>query len=413
MAMDIAQDIPGELIGDPHRLRQVLLNLIGNAVKFTDRGEVVVTVSEEPDGDDEHAKLLFQVRDTGIGIPKDKHDEIFQAFTQADASSTRRFGGTGLGLAISTQLVQQMGGTLSVESEPGKGSTFSFTATFKKKNRIDAHSIPTAGLQGAPGKASRSFRLLLAEDNPINQRVARGLLEKAGHSVTTVEEGGQAVEEVKNNPYDIVLMDLQMPNIDGFEATRRIRALDQAELAWIPIIALTAHAMQGDRERCLEGGMDGYVMKPIQPEHLYAEMARVTGEPSTPVVVRKASAGGDSILDRDDLMARLQGDTGILSEVVHIFAQELPNHLAALHAALDAGDANRIREVAHKLKGSVGNLGSKPAYRVASALEKAGASGDLSGSAETFEELSSLTKQLLDELTNMITSVSSHPTNRR
>jgi protein-histidine pros-kinase len=171
--------------------------------------------------------------------------------------------------------------------------------------------------------------------------------------------------------------------------------------------------MQGDRERCLEGGMDGYVMKPIQPEHLYAEMARVTGEPSTPVVVRKASAGGDSILDRDDLMARLQGDTGILSEVVHIFAQELPNHLAALHAALDAGDANRIREVAHKLKGSVGNLGSKPAYRVASALEKAGASGDLSGSAETFEELSSLTKQLLDELTNMITSVSSHPTNRR
>jgi len=199
------------------------------------------------------------------------------------------------------------------------------------------------------------------------------------------------------------LMDLQMPDIGGFEATRLIRALDREELARIPIIALTAHAMKGDRERCLEGGMDGYVVKPIQPDQLYAEMARVTGEPGGPVVrvPRGVNAEGSSIVDRENLMSRLQGDTNLLAEIVSIFARELPGHLATLEADVDAGDANRIRETAHKLKGAVGNLSSKPTYKAASALEKAAASGDLSRSAESFEELRSLTKQLLNELTTM------------
>ena len=216
---------------------------------------------------------------------------------------------------------------------------------------------------------SGSINLLLAEDNLVNQRVAIGLLEREGHTVTAVGDGSDAVEEVSKGDYDIVLMDLQMPEIDGFEATKRIRALGGTD-SEIPIIALTAHAMKGDRERCLEAGMNGYVAKPIQPELLYSEIARVQGQGSV------ASEGptvpdGQRILDREDLMSRLQGDLELLSDVVDIFQNELPTHLRELKEGVDAGDEKRIRETAHRLKGAGGNLSSIPAYKMALELEMA------------------------------------------
>jgi PAS domain S-box-containing protein len=263
--VDITPDVPATVVGDPLRLRQVLTNLISNAIKFTDTGYVLVDVSLDERGDD-FAMLHLSVTDTGVGIPKEKHPLIFEPFSQADGSTTRRYGGTGLGLAISATLVELMGGRIWVESdERVSGSRFHFTV------RCGLRSTQAAApALAAPEAASSRCRILLAEDNVVNQKVAVGLLRKRGHEVTVVENGQQALDALNRGTFDVVLMDVQMPVMGGLEATAAIRQHEAATGRHTRIVAMTAHSMNGDREQCLLAGMDDYVSKPVNPATLFA-----------------------------------------------------------------------------------------------------------------------------------------------
>ncbi len=256
----IESNVPQTLVGDPIRLEQVIVNLLSNAIKFTEQGEVHLTITREPSC--EGTVLQFQVRDTGIGIPADKQRIIFESFTQADGSTTRKYGGSGLGLAISKQLVRLMGGAMGVESELGHGSTFWFTARFAPHTPAAPPSlIPSPAPFACP--PSQALTVLLAEDNKVNQKVAAALLKKAGHRVQVVSNGREAVLESGRGGFDVILMDVQMPELDGIQATQMIRAREQVSGVHLPIIALTAHVMNGDRERCIEAGMDDYLSKPL------------------------------------------------------------------------------------------------------------------------------------------------------
>ena len=279
LACQIDPDVPQTLFADPDRLRQILLNLAGNAIKFTERGQVLIRVEVES-GSSRGVILRFSVIDSGIGIPKQEQGRIFEAFTQADGSTTRRFGGTGLGLSISRQLVQLMGGRIWVESEPGRGSKFRFTADFALRESGPGEAIAPA-VVGEPSiaKLNSGLQVLLAEDNVVNQRLAVVLLEKQGCSVVVAPDGLRAVEEFRRQRFDLALMDIQMPNMGGLEATAIIRAIEQASGSHLPIIALTAHAMKGDLERCLEAGMDAYITKPIQTQELFRTIGEVLSAP--------------------------------------------------------------------------------------------------------------------------------------
>jgi two-component system sensor histidine kinase/response regulator len=274
LTCEIAADVPATLVGDAGRLCQILINLVGNAIKFTERGTIIVRVVNE-EWRDNDLRLHVSVEDTGIGIAADKQALIFEAFAQADSSTTRKYGGTGLGLAISTQLVTMMGGRLWVESEPGRGSTFHFTVGLRvghgSGERVDGHR--STAKESTPA-ARRLLRILVAEDNLVNQRLAAGLLERRGHTVVLAGDGKQALAALDREPFDLVFMDVQMPEMGGFEATARIRDRETETGKHLPIIATTAFAMIGDRERCLASGMDGYVSKPI----LAAEMFRAIDE---------------------------------------------------------------------------------------------------------------------------------------
>jgi signal transduction histidine kinase/ActR/RegA family two-component response regulator len=302
LAWHVADDLPDHLVGDPARLRQVLVNLVGNAIKFTERGEVAVSVrmTNDPMTNDErmtkaqgpmtkgegppsplglgpssffgHSSFVilhFEVRDTGIGIPADKQRSIFDPFSQVDNSLTRTYEGTGLGLAISARLVGLMGGLITVESQPGRGSTFHVTVPF---------GLARSPAVGQPGSATapqvppprRRLRILLAEDNPVNQKLAVRLLEKQGHTVTTAANGLEVLATLEGGTFDLALMDVQMPEMDGLTAAAAIRRHERAAGGHLPIVAITAYTMQGDRERCLAAGMDGYVGKPFRPAELYA-----------------------------------------------------------------------------------------------------------------------------------------------
>jgi len=266
----IPPEVPARVAGDPARLRQILTNLLGNALKFTEAGEIELSV-DCPSGPTELDKLClqFSVRDTGIGIPAEKHSLILESFTQADASTTRRFGGTGLGLTISRRLTEMMGGKLWLSSELGKGSTFYFTVNL---NRVaPRHAAPRP--MEAPSRAklpAEPVRIALAEDNPVNQKLAVCLLRKRGHQVAVAADGVELLALLESQPFDIVLMDVQMPRMDGFEAMRQIRRQEAGGSAHMPIVAITAHAMAGDREQCLAAGANGYIAKPIDPAELFA-----------------------------------------------------------------------------------------------------------------------------------------------
>ncbi len=276
-SLSVADDVPDRLVGDPDRLRQILLNLLGNAIKFTDQGGISISVRRQAPGDTgagaDGVNLLFAVRDSGVGIPQDKQGVIFDAFRQADGSTTRKYGGTGLGLAICSRLVEMMGGSIGVESEPGKGSTFHFSARLGVVTgtpaEVDGQARKLANAVQAfhPDRVT-NLRILLAEDNPVNQRLASKLLEKRGHQVTVTATGRGAFQRVQQETFDVVLMDVQMPDMDGLEATARIREWEQNLGRRTPIIALTAHSMKGDRDRCLAAGMDTYVTKPFDVARL-------------------------------------------------------------------------------------------------------------------------------------------------
>jgi signal transduction histidine kinase/DNA-binding response OmpR family regulator len=550
IAGDIEQDVPDCLVGDPVRLRQIVLNLVSNAIKFTEKGEVVVRTKVEAESAD-HVTLRISVTDTGIGIPAEKQKRIFEAFSQADSSTTRNYGGTGLGLTISSQLVGMMGGKLEVSSTPGVGSTFEFTMRVGRGAQaetsrgrvaitnlrglstliVDDHAVnrrillgvlanwgmkPTAvdgsvaamaelrraelagepyglvlldvmmpgvdgfgvaaqinadpaiarkpammmlssmdltghtercralGIKGfvtkplkqselldaildqvcatapiavdggpVPESAAeqRPLRILLAEDNAVNRKVATGLLEKRGHTVVCAENGQQALDRLAAETFDVVLMDVQMPEMDGFEATRLRREHEQknARLGHMPIIAMTAHAMAGDREKCLAAGMDDYLSKPVDAQKLALTLRRWTAEVGAPQdsEVRRVSASPvappevkvpKTALDRATVLGRLDGDEALLAEVVELFVAEAPGLLTAVAEAVASGDGKRIERAAHTLKSCVGQLGADRAHRLSQQLESAGREGV----REHDEEVARLLAELREEMARVV-----------
>ena len=513
----VAPGVPDELVGDVGRLRQVLVNLVGNALKFTEKGEVAVDV-ENDDLASESVLLHFRVRDTGIGVAREKLRLIFEPFTQADASTTRKYGGTGLGLGITARLVAMMGGTIWVESEIGKGSTFHFTVRFgicslgleqseivdhaafdaarvlivddNETNRViliellarwgmrpEAVSsvdsalttLQEANKQGRPfalaitdvqmphadgfafvegvrrmeqgqslpiillsstGDGDRTrlkglrvsayltkpvqpselsheiarilsrltvapiparrpvkgftkhatLRILLAEDNRVNRLLVQRLLEKHGHSLVIAENGREALACLEHdNSIDLVLMDIQMPEMDGLAAIRAIRARERQTRGHIPIVALTAHAMKGDRERCLEAGADDYLTKPILAPALLASLERTRlMKPDEPSSSRRQPAEeSHDVIDLASALERLDGDRALLEEVAHLFAEEWPKNVAEVEAALAAGDAALLQRLAHNLKGASANVGGKRLSRAALELEMLARAGKL------------------------------------
>jgi PAS domain S-box-containing protein len=517
----VAPDVPDHVVGDSGRFRQVLLNLLSNAVKFTDHGQVVLDIEKEWDKDGE-VGLRGVVRDTGVGIAPEHRDAIFDPFTQADGSTTRRFGGTGLGLTISSQLVTLMGGALWVESEVGHGSAFHFRIRLaspapptRPAARLDdttprglrvlvvddieinhrileemlrawgceptsvgsgaaalaalaearaagapyrialvdvgmpeldgfalveriredpggpdgppaivmmlsssshaaeasrCHQLvdlpyvvkpvdpshlldtilttltPSAGTRSAPETAAatiagdRRLKVLVAEDNTVNQQLVLAMLNGLGHEVTIVGDGRAAVAAARTGDFDIALLDVHMPDMDGFEATAAIRAFERETGTHLPVAAVTANALEGDREACLAAGMDGYLAKPIRKAELLDVIDRLTGGPvNVPATRPRVPPLGDPSFDLDDLLVRVEGNRDLLVKLVDIFRAEYPRLLANLRHRVDTGDARGVEETAHAIRGMVGNFGARSASEAAAALEEMGRARVLTG----------------------------------
>jgi two-component system sensor histidine kinase/response regulator len=510
----VLPDVPSVTVGDPGRLRQVLVNLVGNAIKFTERGQILVQVEAETRSADA-AVLHYFVSDSGIGIPDDMQRAIFEPFRQADGSTTRRFGGTGLGLTISLTLVDLMGGRMWLESAPHEGSTFHFTVSLgltaarpeppavnltdlpvlivddnpvnrrvlqdlllrwkmrptvvdsgaaamralieangqgrrfalvlldanmpemdgfevarrvRDEAKLDAtimmlsssgqydeskkcrdvgiathltKPVDQRELLGAilrvlahePGQRAvlpssmlpaelpeRRLHVLLAEDNAVNQRLAASLLERRGHNVVVAVNGREAVDAIRRQPFDVVLMDVQMPEMGGFEATGAIRALERQSGAHIPIVAMTAHAMKGDRERCLAAGMDEYLTKPLDPRQLCLLVEQMAAG-RVPAAVDQSAAAGVS----HQVLARVGGDRELLAEISRLFVEEAPRHLERIRQALDARDGDALRRAAHGLKGAAANFDADGVVSASRTLEELGRTQqfDLDHLAET------------------------------
>ena len=435
----LAPDVPSGVIGDPGRLRQVLTNLVANAVKFTLKGEINIDVHMAEDLG-KSVKLHFSVRDTGIGIPEDKKGTIFESFTQADSSTTRKYGGTGLGTSISKQLAELMGGEIGLESKVGKGSTFWFTAVFSKQTiergiRIKKEEKPVIG-QTLIGKQRRSLKVLLVEDYPTNQQVAMSHLKAAGYHVDLAENGLAALELYRKNHYHLILMDIQMPVMDGYEATREIRKLEtenrqiettdmtsdhqqplssntqmQSTIQRVPIIAMTAHAVKGYREECLDAGMDDYLTKPLTRKHFLAMVEKWTGS-ATDADVETASLQltpqPDTItLDESGLQQRsnkhqsknglpmdfekalneFEGDEAVLIEVIKGFMKNVRGQIGVIQEALISRNADRVWKEAHSIKGGAANLRADQLSRIAFELENIGRSGKLERGTEALKRL--------------------------
>jgi two-component system sensor histidine kinase/response regulator len=363
----VLPEVPDRLVGDFGRLRQILVNLVGNAIKFTERGGVEVRVELAAAGEGV-AKVRFQVRDTGIGIPSDRCEAIFQPFEQVDGSTTRKYGGTGLGLSISANLVELLGGRLGVTSEPGAGSTFEFVACLRLSEAKHAQTAPDASSAETASARSRPLRILLAEDNLVNQKLATRLLEKRGHTVVVVGDGQAAIAAIAEHRFDAVLMDMQMPVLDGLEATRIIRQNEDPKNR-LPIIAMTAHAMQGDRQRCLDAGMDAYVSKPVRPEELYAALEQLSPAAATATPV-KVDDHPDCPVDWSAALENMGGDETLLCELIDVFLVEAPGLVRVLREAVEAQDALRLCRAAHKLKGSLGYFAAGSAFELATEVER-------------------------------------------
>jgi len=530
LTVDVPPDVPQMVRGDPTRVRQVLMNLIGNAIKFTEQGEVDVSAGViQRDGDG--AAVRFRVRDTGIGISDDQLGTIFQEFTQADASMTRRYGGTGLGLAISRRLVALMGGELAVTSEVGRGSQFTFALTFaveaaphttaraavslggrrllvvddNETNRriirdmlgaegmavheapradaglealrraaragapydlaildaqmpdqdgfelgtairadralretrlliltsagqrgdgercrqlgiqayltkpiaradlVEAVGTVLAGAVSAPGAADlvtrhsiaesrHALRILLVEDNPVNQQVATAMLLKRGHQVNVASNGREAVDAVAREPYDVILMDIQMPEMDGFEATEQIRALPQGRT--LPIIALTAHALSGERERCLERGMSGYLAKPFKAHDLFAAVEGWAAQPSDTATTPAPAVDLAAFRRTMEEAGAAEAVDGILAT----FVATLPQRLDALLAAVGGTEAEPMQRAAHAFKSAAGTIGAGHLAELLEEMERAAQSGDLAGARDKLEHVRGEAQAALDYL---------------
>ncbi len=395
LAYEIAPEVPERLRGDAGRLRQVLVNLAGNAVKFTSIGRVMIRVRCDREEDDSVA-LRFSVEDTGIGVPADRQTEIFSPFTQGDGSTTRRYGGTGLGLAISRQLAALLGGQIGVESELGRGSTFWFTAAFEKQTGV-SRVLPTApsgtvergeDLRTTRALHNRSWRILVAEDNITNQQVALAILEKLGYHADAVANGKEALESLRSIPYDLVLMDCQMPEMSGFEATARIRGPQSGvHNPQIPIVALTADAMQGDREQCLAAGMNDYLAKPVEPARLQAILEKWLSKATELPIGERLEPGTPMVFDEPALLARLMGDRKLARTILKGFVDDIPGQLAALASSLSVSDAVAAEHTAHRIKGAAASVGAVALCEVAGGMEQAGKTGDLQAMTVQLPEL--------------------------
>lgn len=378
----VAPDVPDVLRGDPTRLRQVLVNLVGNALKFTEHGQVTVEVDEsgEVSGEERAARLHFRVRDTGIGIAPEKRDEIFLPFTQADMSTTRRFGGTGLGLSICVKLVRLMEGRLWVESEPEVGSVFHVEVALERGTVADlpecARSTPRESSSGASTAAAprgAQLRILVGEDVVMNQKLARGLLARWGHLVEVASNGREVLRRLDERPFDLVLMDVSMPELDGLEATREIRRREAGTSRRLPIVAMTAHAFAADEARAYEAGMDGYVTKPIRRQELAAVIERIFPPESLP---GRLDSTPLVTIDWDRVLQELDGDRDLLRDILEVCLDEAPRLTRRLSEATAARDATACGRAAHALRGALRLLAPAGVVDRVETLDVAARSGD-------------------------------------
>lgn len=409
-------DVPDLLIGDALRFRQILMNLVDNAIKFTHFGEIVVK-AELRELSAETVTLDFSVSDTGIGISPKDHERIFLAFTQADASTTRNYGGSGLGLTIARKLVELMNGHIWVESQANQGSTFHFTLCLKVPTGT-VNEMPDPIKMPPSAVARRTLRVLLAEDTPTNQKLAEYLLARRGHIVEIAKDGQQALEMVGRRDYDVVLMDVQMPIMDGLQATAAIRSLPDPVKAGLPIIALTAHALKEDAKRCLDAGMDAYISKPIRADE-FIELVELLGasegeeeqflsetpevvvsqdlndNPGNPVgEIEAPAAGNSSAFDLQIGVGKCFGKYEFFLDMVGGFFDEADDAIRFLQKARLQGNTDEVRRIAHRLKNTVVYLGAQPATDAISGVETAAKSGDVPALDRALDRLG----QRLEEL---------------
>ena len=433
LLFEVNDEVPTGLIGDSLRLGQILINLANNAVKFTDTGRIVMGVSPVA-VTDEKAELQFSVQDSGIGLTEEQRGKLFKAFSQADTSTTRKYGGTGLGLTISKKLCEMMDGKIWVESEPGVGSTFIFTAVFgRHSEKREAISRSRGDVQGLEN--IRGARILLAEDNEINQQVAREILEQADLVVEIANDGKEALDMAQKNPYDLILMDIQMPEMNGFEATCRIRELElkgqsskvkgektdevsasgfelSARSGSIPIVAMTAHAMAGDREKSIEGGMNDHVVKPIDPDALFSALVKWI-EPGdrdfVPKTAEETQKGGSVSpsakvelpekiegIDLKEGVMRVGGNEKLYRTLLMKLRDDYAGTDQEIKDLLQSEKAGEAERLAHSIKGVAGNVGAGKLQEAAAELEHAIKDGE----ADSYEEkISAFGKVLKDVIT--------------
>lgn len=403
----VKTDVPSVLVGDPTKLRQILINLIGNAIKFTKKGEVLVLVENCEQSGPSTTTLLFSIKDTGIGIPDDKKEMIFDSFTQVDTSTTRKYGGTGLGLSITKRLVKMMGGSVRVESKEGEGSTFYFTAKFgihdnrREKGPIREILAPEEAPLHVTDK-TKSLRILLAEDDTINQKLVMHIINKQGHQLTITKNGSEVLNAIAKDKYDAILMDVNMPVMDGYEATANIRKKEKETGGHIPIIALTALAFNEDRVKCLEVGMDDYVSKPVSGTELFKTINKhvhISERRNTRATENKVkSMDDDTVFDKEKALEGAGGDESLLKELVDMFLREHSGHISSLKEAVDNRNSEALQKSAHKFKGAVVNFGAGAAFAITLKLEKMGRGKILDGVEETYSLLVKEIDRLASEL---------------
>jgi PAS domain S-box-containing protein len=408
---EIAPDIPEYVSGDELHLRQVIVNLISNAIKFTHEGKIALIVNrvEDPEvfaanNGDSTTAIHFCVSDTGIGIPADKIESIFDIFTQGDGSITREYGGTGLGLTISKEIVGKMDGEMWVTSEHGKGSDFHFIVKFNVDDESKMGPADSKGSHICKGTSLTGLHILVAEDNVLNQRVAVRMLEKLGHTAVVVNNGKEIFGLLKKEHYDLVLMDIQMPEMDGIVATRMIRkSINVSFNSNIPIIALTAHAFEDDRQQCLNAGMNGYITKPFTRKQLIHAielcMSDITGHDT---FNRHNSLDISGVIDKQMALEHCDDDEELLDEIWNIFVNDAPSKMSTLETVIDAGNSKLVERQAHTLKSNAANIGADLMRECASKVEAAGRKQDIFEAKEEFNALEIEFGRALKELKKIL-----------
>ena len=415
---DLPADLPQIVRGDPTKLRQILLNLVGNAIKFTAHGEVAIEVEQQWRSEDETG-LHFLVRDTGIGIPPDKLDKIFQAFTQADASTTRKYGGSGLGLTITSELVRMMQGRIWVQSTVGSGSTFHFAIRLRLGSSAQTPSVAADAAQrvliaetGEPHDrgpktetARRPLRVLVADDHDANRHLVVTVLKKRGHICSEAANGREAIEALARGEFDVALMDVQMPVLDGYQATAEIRRREADTGRHLPIIALTAHAMTGDREKCLAAGMDAYLPKPLRPKELITLVESVLELKQTasgPAGKGEAAGEDDPGFDLAAARESLDNDMDLLLSQMNFFLHDAPILASHIREAIEGHDSHHLQLASHRLKGMLARYAYHEAASIAYQLEQMGRDGDPDGALPLWHELVPLVDRLATAIRHYI-----------